>query len=105
MFFKKDPEELLREQEKKLEQLEENNNKLNEDLRNLFQEFNVTPEQLYSFANNPENFTKENWEEMQKEKQKLDAKLQLDLDNIRNLKKTKQSYSDRRIGQHWIFVR
>lgn len=92
-------------QDKLMNELEIRNETLDEQVKAFFAELNLTPQQLHAFVDNPDNFSKENWEAMQQQKQKLDAKLQLDLQNIRDPLKTKKTYANRKVDQHWLFVR
>ena len=79
---------------------------LDRQVKAFMDELDICPKQISSYVNNPNNFTKENWEELEKQRKMLDEKLDLELRNIRNPKNTMNSYSARAgVQQHWIFVR
>lgn len=78
---------------------------LNRQTQELLNELNVSHEQLSAFIENKENFTDENWQALITQRQSLDAKLQLDLSNVRNPLATKKTYQDRHVQPHWLFVR
>lgn len=78
---------------------------LNNQIKELLTELNVSPEQLTAFVEKKENFTEENWSSLAQQRQLLDEKLQRELANIRNPLKAKKTYSERKIEQHWLFVR
>lgn len=80
----------------------ENQNKL---VNDLLEELNVTPEQLSEFIKKKENFTEENWEELEKQTKLLEQRLLLELANISNPTKRKKTYAERNIQPHWLFVR
>lgn len=68
-------------------------------------ELNITAEQISAFIENKDNFTEENWNTLLQQKQELEAKLKRELANIKNPLKTKKTYSERNVQQHWLFVR
>jgi len=71
----------------------------------LFEELQVTPEQITAFLGKQENFTESNWVDLQQMRQKQEEKLMRELLNISNPKKTKKTFNERRIPQHWLYVR
>ncbi len=78
---------------------------LNREVQDLLESLNVTPQQLSRYVENPDNFVSENWEEIQKIKQEIDAKMERSLSNIKNPQKTKQSFENLRIQPTWLHVR
>lgn len=82
------------------------NESLDRDTNTLLEELNVSPQQLTSFIEDQSNFTEDNWEELQRERDKLEKKLQTELENISNPTKTKQVYSERQhIDHRWIYAK
>ena len=71
----------------------------------LFNELEMTPEQLTAFVQNKENFTEKNWDKIQKQRQERDENLDRDLKNIRNPRKSKQAFEERNINPQWIYVK
>lgn len=71
----------------------------------LFSLIELTPEQLTAFVKKPEHFTKENWEELDKQRLALEERLNRSLNNIQNPRKTKRAYSSLKVGQNWMFVK
>lgn len=110
MFFSKDKELNLEQGIKKnetlLKQLLIRVDSLDREIKMLIDELKVTPEQVSTYLSNPDNFTTENWEELQNERKALDEKLKRDLENIRNPSKTKKAMSDRsHVAPHWLYVK
>lgn len=105
MFLKDNIEEKLSANEKKIRELDIRFEKLNNDIKNFLNELQVTPEQLTSFISQKENFTEENWEELQKQKKQLEDKLNLELKNITNPLKSKKARASLNIDRHWLYVK
>lgn len=78
---------------------------LNDQVDELLNELDVSPEQLTAFVENKENFTEENWNHLLQQKEEWNKKLLLSLKNIRNPIEAKKKYAERRVEQHWLFVR
>jgi len=78
---------------------------LDREIKGLLSELNISPEKLSTFVANQENFTEENWQELQKQRQLLDEKLNKELSNVRDPRKVKKNHEDRNIQRHWLFVR
>ena len=79
---------------------------LDRQVKAFMDEIDICPQQVSSYVNNPDNFTQENWEQLENQRKKLDEKLNVELRNIRNPKNAKREYSARAgVQQHWIFVR
>ena len=72
----------------------------------LFQELQITPEQLNSFMEKKkDNISDHDWQRLIKEKEALDIKLERTLANIQNPNTTKQKLSDLHKMRHCLFVR
>lgn len=78
---------------------------LDQEINALLTELKVTPKQLDVYLSNPDNFTEKNWLELQKQRQLLEEKLQRDLANIRDPRKTQKSQETRNVQRHWLYVR
>lgn len=92
--------------DKKLLELSRQMERLNHDYFTILNQTDLTTEELSSFAGNPNNFTPSLWQELQMEQQKNEEQLNLKLSNVKDPKKTQQSYKERgRVQQHWLFVR
>lgn len=109
MFFSKNIEDNLEQATKKndaaLQQLLIRIDALEREAKVLLDELQVTPEQVTTFMANPDNFTPENWDELQEQRKTLEDKLKRDIDNIRNPSKTKKAQADRHVQRHWLFVK
>lgn len=106
MFFHKlSQEEQLLQQKKKSEELFIQMEALDKEVSQLLAELKITPEQVSIYLSNPDNFTRENWEELKKQRNILDEKLQKELNQIRNPLKMKQKYFERNNARYWIPVR
>lgn len=98
-------EEKLQGNEKKIRELSIRLEKLESDVSVFLKELEVTPDQLTAFISKKENFTEENWEELQKQKKQLDEKLDLQLKNVRDPLKIKKALGSLNVGQHWLYVK
>lgn len=78
---------------------------LDQQMERLHEELQVTPDQLLSFIECPDNFSEESWHTLQSHKKQLDEKLTLDLETVHNPLKTKSKYAEQQVAQHWLFVR
>jgi hypothetical protein len=98
MFFNKNSEQALL-------QLMIRVDALDREIKQLLDELQATPEQISTFLANRENFTPENWDELQQERKILDEKLKRDVENIRNPSKTQKAQADRHVARHWLYVK
>jgi hypothetical protein len=105
MFQFKDLEEILEDKNKMIKELSIRNENLDRETKKFLKDLKVTSEQLTAFIEKKDNFTEKNWEVLQKEKNKLDQKLQTDIKSVRNPLDVKKTYAERKIDQHWLFVR
>lgn len=79
---------------------------LDREVKKLLEELNITPEQVSQFVSLKDNFTQENWEQLQQQRKMLDEKLDLELRSIRDPQKTKNTFQENKnIARHWIFVK
>ncbi len=78
---------------------------LNKEIDLFLQELKLTPEQLNVYLSNPQNFTEDNWQELQKQRQLLEEKLIRDLKNIRDPRKVEKAQQTRNVQKHWLYVR
>lgn len=79
---------------------------LNREIDEFFGQLQLNIDNLSSFMSNKNNFTEQNWDELNKQKQLVEEKLQRELDNIRNPLKTKASQaSQMHVQRHWLYVK
>lgn len=78
---------------------------LDNEIKNLMQELQVTPTQVATFVADKENFTEENWEQLQQQRKMLDEKLSLEKNSISDPLRTRKVQAERHVAPHWIFVR
>jgi len=105
MFEHKDLDKILEDKNIKAKELTIRNENLDRETKALLEELKVSPEQLTTFIEDKENFTEENWKELQIEREKLEQKLQTEIKSIRNPLEVKKAYSERKVDQHWLFVK
>lgn len=90
----------------KMTKLSQEFEQLNREYEELFGCLEINPDELADKVANQDNYSPQEWEELQSERKKLDEKLTLDLSNIPNLSKTKKNRKQLgSIERHWIFVR
>ena len=76
---------------------------MDQEVETLFADLEVTPQQVKAFVENRENFTEENWTEIQK---RLDEHISLKADLLPNRTKLRKVYQERAsIQPTWLFVR
>lgn len=98
-------ENILQLQEKKLVEIDIENERLDQKIEAFYEEFEVNEQNLSTFLSQETNFCKENWETIQIEKKKMEEKLKSDLENIANPFRLKKVYKQRKVETHWLFVR
>lgn len=89
----------------KIEELEIRLESLLREEEKLLHDLQITREQLSVFVSNPENFTAENWAELNDQQKKMNEKLHRELENIRNPIKTKKAYDSLHVQSHWLYVK
>lgn len=104
MFFDK-REDKATQHEKLIQELSIRMEQLDREIDTLLKELKVTPDQLSTFIQEKDNFTEENWSQLQEQRRKLDEKLLCELKNVSDPLKTKKNYEGRVIGSNWIHVR
>lgn len=105
MLFPSSEEYLLDQQDKKIRELEIENDRLMQRTQNYFEELGLSPQEVKQFIDNPVNFPEDTHEQIVACKQKLEEMLKRDLANIRNLKQAKKNYSSLNLPNYAIFVR
>lgn len=104
MFFDK-REDKATQHEKLIQELSIRMEQLDREIDTLLKELKVTPDQLSTFIQEKDNFTEDNWLQLQEQRRKLDEKLLCELKNVSDPLKTKKNYEGRVIGSNWIHVR
>lgn len=75
------------------------------EIHDFLEEIGISFQQAEAYISDKQNFSEEEWEELQNHKNAMDEKLKRDLENIRNPLKSKKAYSERKVDKHWLFVR
>lgn len=92
--------------EKEMRELSLSVERLHQEYQQLLNELELTPEQIKASIENPENLLPEERELIQEERKKLDEKLNLELSQIKDIKKTEENFETlKEIQKHWLFVR
>lgn len=87
-----------------LQELLKASNEQDAETEKLFEENEVTKEQLLEFLKNPNNFDEEEWKMMQEIREEIAREIQSKL-QIADPLKTKKTYEEWKSAQQWIFVR
>lgn len=98
-------ENKIQQNKSKIEQLEIELESRWREEQAFLKELKVSAEQLSTFVSNPNNFTEESWQELNKQQTQLDEKLHRELNNIRNPLRTKKTYASLHVQPHWLYVR
>ncbi len=92
--------------QQKLKELSIMSEKIDRNYQSILDLLGLSPTELNEFMENSENFSPEIWEDMQKEKKKMEELLNLQMTALRDPKVINKKYSERgRIKQNWLFVR
>ncbi len=91
--------------EKRVHELEIENDALNLKVSKLMQELSLRPEQLTKYLNDPVNFTEKNWQEIQDLKKQYSEKLLTDLLNISKRRKSTTRKRSDAPQPHWVMMR
>jgi hypothetical protein len=79
---------------------------LDENFNQVLSNLNITSEELYTYIEDPKNFSPETQKKFEKERMQLDEKLNLALKNVKDPLKTKKTFSEKKeVQSHWLFVR
>lgn len=105
MFFPSSEDILLDQQEKKIRELEIENNRLIQRTQSYFEELGLSSQEVKQYIDNPNNFPEDTHEQIQACKRKLEEMLKRDLASIRNIKQAKKNYSSLNLPNYAIFVR
>ncbi|MGK5594751.1 MAG: hypothetical protein ACSNEK_05255 [Parachlamydiaceae bacterium] len=99
-------ENKLQRQENMLAEQTLRNERLDTEIADYLEAFNVTEQQLSTLLTQKEAFTEQNWEDLQKFKQEMDQKLSRALENSTPPQKLKKIYNERSvIAPYWLHVR
>lgn len=94
-----DPDEV----EQKLKELGQEIEKMEQENAELFRSLGVGPHQIEALLNDSANFTKEDFELIQKERKALEEMIDLKIKASRA--QVERKAPQKPIGGHWIFVR
>lgn len=105
MLFGSSEEYVLDQQEKKLREIEIENERLAHSTKKYFDELGLSANEIQQFIEQSQHLSSETHEQIQSCKQKLEEMLKRDLANIRNAKSAKKNYSSLNLPSYAIFVR
>ena len=99
-------EEKIETLEKAAQELEIAIDNQNRQIADFYAQFGVSLGQVANYASRPDQFSTEQWELMEEERQKLTSKLKIVLEEIQNPKQTIQARSSQgSVRPNWLFVR
>ena len=105
MMDKKDEERFQRSQ-LSIRDLTINMEKMEKEATNILDEAGMSYEQIKNYIEDPNNFSKPIWQQLQIERKELSAKLDMALQGIKDPVKLKKTFAERALVQpHWLFVR
>jgi len=104
MLFNSNEEKMLH-NEKRLKEITLRFERLNMEIEGFLEEMEVTPEQLTCYVENRDNFCEVSWEELRKQKQMLDQKLDLETKSLADPRETQKKRETQNVAPHWLFVR
>lgn len=68
----------------------------------MCKELGIAPEQLEQFLNDSDNFTPQQWQEMQQQKKQLEEDFERTLANVSTPEEKQQKYKELQQRMHWI---
>lgn len=95
----------IEQQELKIKALTNQLDNLSREVDEFLGALDISLNQLAHYAEQKENFTEENWNELSQQRKQLEEKLHRELENIRNPVNTKRSYDNLHVQRHWLFVK
>lgn len=98
-------DDLVKNLEKKMKEMEQQELARKREMTALLEKLQVTAEELGQFYNDPKKFSPEEWEELKKQKKAFDAKLNSELENIRDPLKANKNRASLNIPSYAIYVR
>ncbi len=106
MFLSEDSQNNHGNMQRKLKELLILSEKLDNNYQKLLDDLSISEDQLINFIDNPENFTENEWNDLQAEKETMEKMLDLQLSQVKDPNENKKKYSQRkRVQSNWIFVR
>jgi hypothetical protein len=102
MFFREDPFSI---NQKKIQELEILLEALTNQTSELFENEGIDPNKLSAYLHDSKNFSPQEWNQIQEEKNKIEFQLQRLFQNSSNPKKAKKTRDDLKNSQHWIPIR
>lgn len=88
---------------KELKRLEFEIEALERETAELFKKLEVTPEKIEAFLDK-NNYSKEEWEFIQKERAKFEERLERELSNIDDPERKKQAYEELKNSAAWMRI-
>lgn len=102
LFGKDDLGKRIEANDKKLQELQAKIAELDRETEEVFEQLEVTPEQIEKFLSDKNNFSDSDWEEIQRQIADIEAKAISQRDII----KVRRAYKERsEIQRNWLFVR
>lgn len=95
MFDLFNPEENF---DRKLANLEKENEKLDAEFQSFLDGYGLTEEKLHYYLSKKEHFSEETWKKLAEERKKMDVNLILEL-------KKKATTQTKEVQRHWIYTR
>ncbi|CDZ79570.1 hypothetical protein BN1013_00064 [Candidatus Rubidus massiliensis] len=109
MLYKDTVENHIARNEKKIREIEIENEQLQRLEGELFSDLNVTPKQIHTFLADQEQFSLKNLLHIEEQREDLEKKINRSIANVSNVLETKKSIDQRKEigkhGQHWLFVK
>ena len=84
MNSNKNIDDIIAKSEENIAELDKMVKDIEDQMKKVCEEINITPEQLKEYINNPDNFSEETWEKMQQKRQEVKDEFKRDIDNITN---------------------
>lgn len=90
--------------DQKIEQLLQRDQELKSQIKTLFEDIELTPEELSRFLSQKENFTPEEWGVMEAKKRELKEQIERSMNSLPNPEKTASAYKLGRRRANWVRI-
>ncbi len=101
-FFKDTLEKKIQVNDEKIQELQAKIALLDAETEKVFEQLEVSPQQIEQFLSDKSNFNDSQWEEVQRQITEIESKA----NGYRDIIKTKRAYQERaEIKREWLFVR
>lgn len=95
-------EDQIEANEKLLNELECRDESLRKEFATVFAEFDVTPDEVCDYISTRENFSDEEWADIQVQREAMEKALADRLKQVHDVRSSRKARANLRMDQHWL---